>query len=450
MENTKSIDSHQTSTDTPNRDFSSNNNENSDINEGIVVANPKIDDAILNFRKNVEALYSAAAMTLTIFSQMEEHFDDEFKKVRDDHGSVVKDDGETQSIEFPLEFAGDVNQRLRELHRSRTALAITPKSFILALISHYDAYLAELLKAIYYLKPEILSGSDKTLTFSELSEFNSIEDAREFIVERETESTLRESHAKQFEMLEKKFNVKLRSGLDIWPAFIELTERRNLFTHSGGKVSRQYLIVCKKHGVPIAEKLRPNDELDVDIDYFKNAIEIILEVGVKLGHVLWRKINDSDRESADTALNQTIYEYIQDKHYERAIKVADFAINVVPKHSSEQLRLYMYINMCNAYRLAGEKNECRRLLERIDWSALGNKYRLANAVLAEDYSSAADIMRAIGPSGEVNKYEYSDWPVFNEFRESSEFLDAYKDVYGEHYRIVTKDEKSDRINSGSE
>jgi hypothetical protein len=72
----------------------------------------------------------------------------------------------------------------------------------------------------------------------------SIEEAKLQLVDKEVEVVLRASHTEQFEWFEKNLSVKLRSGLEIWPTFIELTERRNLFAHGDGVVTQQYLSVC--------------------------------------------------------------------------------------------------------------------------------------------------------------------------------------------------------------
>jgi hypothetical protein len=149
---------------------------------------------------------------------------------------------------------------------------------------------------------EILNGSDRTITFPELVAFDSIESARNHVVEKEVESILRESHADQFDWLEKKFKLPLRKDLSIWSDFIEVTERRNLFVHSGGQVSGQYLKVCQSHKFDTG-KTSKGDVLAVSPDYFSKAYGIVFEIGVKLAHVLWRKLMPEERKRADQNMN---------------------------------------------------------------------------------------------------------------------------------------------------
>lgn len=67
--------------------------------------------------------------------------------------------------------------------------------------------LGSLIKEIFRIKPEILNGSEKNLTYKNLIRFDSLNAARDFIIENEVESVLRESHSEQFNWLEKKLSM---------------------------------------------------------------------------------------------------------------------------------------------------------------------------------------------------------------------------------------------------
>jgi len=80
-------------------------------------------------------------------------------------------------------------------------------------------------------------------------EFNSLEKARSFILEKKSKSVLRKSHIEQFTWMEEKFKMKLRKDLQVWPCFVELTERRNLFVHNDGVLSNQNIDICKENNI---------------------------------------------------------------------------------------------------------------------------------------------------------------------------------------------------------
>ena len=61
-------------------------------------------------------------------------------------------------------------------------------------------------------------------------------------------------------------------------------------------------------------------------------------------------------------------------------------------------------------------------------------FRLAEAVLKEDYGAAGAWMRRIGPKDDLlNEHAYHTWPLFLEFRSSDQFANGYADVFGHTY-----------------
>jgi hypothetical protein len=167
----------------------------------------------------------------------------QFAEFVDDECTRIEES--TQKKTYTVE-SGQYSQLMRLLRRiQKTELAqeLVPRSLFVSLVSQFDAYLGRLIRQLFKIKPEILTTSANTLTFAQLTEFGSIENAREYIIDKEIESVLRKSHSEQFDWLENKFGLPLRSNLPAWTLFIEITERRNLFVHTNGLVSHQYLEV---------------------------------------------------------------------------------------------------------------------------------------------------------------------------------------------------------------
>ena len=106
--------------------------------------------------------------------------------------------------------------------------------------------------------------------------------------------------------MQQKFKVKLKEGLAIWPTFVEVCERRNLITHTGGKVSDQYLASARANRFEVTNVVL-GQKLQVTPDYYRSAVDAIYEVGAKLCHVFWRKFAEDQREAADDALNMLGY-----------------------------------------------------------------------------------------------------------------------------------------------
>lgn len=335
--------------------------------------------------------------------------------------------------------------RYRELHRriesAQISLRIVPRSLLVALVSQFDTFLGGLLRVLFYLRPEHLNSSERSLTFSEIVDFGSVDAAREHIIEKEIESVLRKSHSDQFLWLEKKFSITLRKELPAWKDFIEITERRNLFVHANGIVSSQFLKVCREHEVAFETPPKVGEELNVTEEYFKAAYKTIYELGFKLGHVLWRKEHPDGLKSADSNLNDVTYGLLHEGKPHLAANLLDFATEVLKKHSDEEFRLMKVMNRAQAYKWIGNNEKCIHILNAEDWSATSNRFKLSEAVLRDNFSTATVIMEQIGSDGSIKKDEYREWPLFREFRKSNEFLKAFEEIFGEKFQMFVIEEE---------
>src|SRR5262249_20380427 len=152
-----------------------------------------------------------------------------------------------------------------------------PQVMVVGLVSAYDAFLAHLLRAVFSIHPETVLTSEKSIKFSDLINYSSIEEARSSLIEREIDTVIRSSHHDQFAWMEQRFSIPLRDNLAVWPKFIELCERRNLLSHTGGTVSAQYLAVCKAHGVDVVG-LKLGQKLIVTSEYLAEAVRTVYEI----------------------------------------------------------------------------------------------------------------------------------------------------------------------------
>jgi hypothetical protein len=396
---------------------------------------PSIADDLSLFVQHIEALAGSFPFITTLVNAARAATESELGKYLAKHGKVIRRKGTSVTYTVTAEHASKVKRLRNRRDQGRHAGTIIPRSFIVALISQYDSFLGRLVRALFLLKPEVLNAADRTLTFAQLTQFKSVADARDFIVEKEVETVLRKSHAEQFDWLENKFDIQLRAGLTAWPRFIEVTERRNLFVHSDGVVSSQYLQVCQKQGCDLHGGLTVGQTLDVDPDYFIDAYRCILEIGVKLAHVLWRKLAPEEREAADQNLNEISFELINNENFEMARRLLDFATCVLKQYSSEQYRRIYLINRAQTYKWLGRDDEALAVLEAEDWSASSDKFGLTVAVLRDEFAAAAALMRKVGRDGEMKREYYEEWPVFREFRKSEPFAQAYEAVFGVKFSV---------------
>lgn len=349
---------------------------------------------------------------------------------------VKKEEDEEQVIyKVPLELGREFERLQKELYNSINSYSFVPKNTVVAMVSLYDAYIANLIECAYTIKPELLNASGKTFAFSDIIAFESLDNFKKHVMEKDIESILRESHDEQFKILSKRFDVPLTNDLPNFNNFIEITERRNLFVHTNGKVSSQYLKKCKSRPVDHKEKdVQIGEELFATPEYVEQCYEILFEIGVKLGQVIWRKL-ENNLEKADDSLIDIGYQLIKNGKYSLACVILDFACKSYVKHFNKASEYVLCVNRALAYYLHGDQTKCIEIIDSVDRSGTDLKYKLAHRVLLEQYEDAVKIMKSIGNDAQM-RIAYAEWPLFNNFRKTLHFKDTYKEIFGQDYQYT--------------
>lgn len=396
------------------------------------VASNGLSEVLLRFVHDVEALARTLYVSMNTLSVGLKSQSDLLQKFVDKYGVPAEQEG---SYLLDARYQPQASRLGRRLRQMRRGLELVPISISVSLVSAFDALIGGVLAKVFLRRPELLGGSERSLNLEQLNQLGSIEAATEYVVGKEIETVIRKSRADQFKWLEERFDLPLRKGLDSWPDFIEFTERRHCFVHNNARVSDQYLQVCRTHGVLGLDDVEKGAKLEITPEYFAAAHRCTLELGVKLGQVLWRKIFPEELVAADTNLNQISYDILADGRWGLAAILLDFGCETLKKHGSEETRRMLVINRAQAYRWQGDEEECVRIIESEDWSASGDNFVLAVAVLREDFDAAAAAMERLGERG-LPEYAYQDWPLFREFRETRHFIDAYERVFGRSFEDV--------------
>jgi hypothetical protein len=317
--------------------------------------------------------------------------------------------------------------------KTQIARKIIPRSYLVMLVSQFDFFVGDLLRVVFRLKPELLDLSEKSLTYAELKGFRSIEAAGEHLIESQIDQVLRKSHLDQFDWLDKKLGLSLPPDLFDKSTFVEVTQRRHLFVHSNGFVTAEYIRNCKMHGVDLPNGISTTTELDVSEEYYIAAFINIYEVGFKLAHWLWRKILPGQLAAADSNLiNSTVMLLIEGR-FKLASRLLDFSTTTLKKHKDEDARMRLVINRAQAHKWLQNNDKAMEILNGEDWSATGPDFKLAVAVLRDDFNEAESIMKQLGSKAAVTRLDYGYWPLFREFRKSKQFLEAFEDIFGEPF-----------------
>lgn len=303
------------------------------------------------------------------------------------------------------------------------------KSLFINSFACFDAFMGNLLRAVYSKEPRLQKSIEKTLNFDDLGHFSSVGQLKQYLVEKEIDSFRRDGYVKQFKALESKLNIKTLREFKNWPAFVEASQRRHLFTHCEGIVTKQYLSVCREAGYKFDSKIKVGTKLEMNPKYHQDSIQVVAEVGVKLGITIWRKLFPEEIPISDQYLASAVVEAIKDSASKYALSLGEFAVGL-PNISGDLYERMFAINYAQSLKWFSSHEDCSKFLKKYDWTASSVEFQLAVAVLLEDFDKAKNLMVAIGSDSEtVGKMDYLNWPLFKEFSKSDEFKTAFKRIF---------------------
>ena len=332
-------------------------------------------------------------------------------------------------------------RHVRSLMRSIQSLNRADTMFrshaLVCIVSRYDYYLSDLLKNAYRKNPGQATGGDRALTYNDLLSLDSLDNLVELFILKEIDTFLHEAHDKQLKVLDQEFKLGIVDEFSGFSLFVEMTERRNLFVHGGGVVTKYYLRRCKEINYPVPTHIKPGAILSVSEDYFRSVITCMYELGVRLGFALaCRLYSDNLKDIHNCLLSEIGFPLLQSERWELARQVFDFALSWPEKYIlNDEARRYYVINNAIALNHLNRHQEALDLLSKYDWSSQSERMLLAISVLRHRWKQAEGIMSGMKGDKPFTEDNYRTWPIFKEFRATKEFRRAYKKIYGKRFVV---------------
>ncbi|MDL1989052.1 MAG: hypothetical protein LWX08_15710 [Deltaproteobacteria bacterium] len=358
---------------------------------------------------------------------------EKYKQIYEESFEILEDNDSSEKI-IVIKNILDTHVKIDRINKSELLSDLATGHF-LTLFATFDAFTGDLLTAVYAKKPELFNSLDRSMSISEMLTYGNVDDIKKIILASEIEAFRRKSYLQQFQALENRFVLNLRKFKN-WSKFVECGQRRNLFSHCDGRVSEQYISICNDNEFKLPEDTIVGSKLKLSTEYLFNSCNLIIEVILKLGQTIWRKLLPQELEEADKQLISIQYDFLRQSDWRCAIMAGDYAVSL-PNYASTVNSIILMINHIIALKNCKLDDQVNKLLDSQDWSALCNDFRIAEKVLREDYDAALDIMEKIGMKGDfIDEHAYHVWPLFREFRQTEQFLKGYKKVYG--YDFATK------------
>ncbi len=362
------------------------------------------------------------------------------KKAQDDFQGEIKKlpdgkdkDGRPIKISTPdHQFA--IERTHRNLQSTLKAAELMPGVMLMGIVSQFDVFYAHIVRHVLSIYPHKIYESEKELKTVDVIKYSTIDELKDDLLDKYIGRILRDSHHDQLKWVEDALDLKLRKDEALLKRFIEITERRNLFVHCDGVVNQQYISVCKRHAVDISN-ISIGQKLNVDASYFDDACDLFIEIAFKLHQIIWRNITkNTDAKSADRPANNIIFNLIVSRNYRLAKTLCIFHKEHCAHHSDQEYKLMLCLNLAQCHKWLDEENEMKAVLSEFSWKSMSALFHLAYCVLTDDIDAAAKLMSAIPASeSSFNKSFYGEWPIFQRFIKSNEFIEAYQSVYGEPF-----------------
>ena len=335
-------------------------------------------------------------------------------------------------FDVPIKHRKEWNDLSKEKDRIDNALREYPRSLFIHLISVYDHFFSKMIKC-YLTSVQgsiMVCGADKSVSYQEIMGCSSLDELKNKIIEQEIDNLMRGSHKAQLDWLFSKVKGPNEINEDLVKSFIEMAERRNLFVHTDGVVSKQYINVCKQNKIKLDEDVKIGRLILLLPDYFNDSINILFELSSVLTIYLVKSLY-KDCDYVDHVIAEHIFICLQDKNYKC---VQNLSTYLKKWKLNNAIQMMVDVNYILTFYLQGDDKTTNEFVSQIDWSNCSEEFKLAKAVLEKKWKEASSIMMKCGNNPKEEKQDaYISWPLFEKFRMTTEFAKTYRVLFGESF-----------------
>lgn len=322
------------------------------------------------------------------------------------------------------EKAAKFQEAMDKLAESGQKIRLLYNGSLMNLVSHVELFFADVIHFYLDRFPGCLRESEKQFSLEDLDSFDSIEDARQYLIQRKVEGVLHGSFEDWIDFLRKRANLSMSYLDDDMDKLVESFQRRNLVVHAGNRVNQTYISNVTGS---FAENVEIGERLRVDREYLDDRIDLLEKNCLLIGFELWKQL-DLEDENRAYELVKLSFEHLKRSRFGIAESLSYFLFN--DKAQTEPLRLIGKINYWLSLKRQGRWSEVRQDAENADFSAKGLRYRLAHASLCEREDKFFELLEPTIQSTELSADHLREWPVFREMRESEHLENRLSEIEG--------------------
>lgn len=323
---------------------------------------------------------------------------------------TTKDGKRSYSINVKGELNKKFSEALKQFRIARGRENLLYQNSLISLISAVESFLSQIIHFYYETVPAVLSDKDKVLSFDDLKNFGTVEDARIYLIEKKVNDVLRGSFSDWVKFFRSQLNLSMSYIDPYMEMLVETCERRNLLVHNAGIVNSIY--TSKVHS-DLRKGLKKGSKIELSRDYLDKRINYFEEYSLLIAAELWKKLKPSEKERSEALVGIT-YEHLLAARWDIAEGLSYFQKN--DKEMPEVSLLIANLNYWLCIKRQGRWDEIKSIVENEDFSAKGLRFQLALLSLLEHKDEFFKILPGAIRCKEIHEIELIEFPIFEEVR----------------------------------
>lgn len=392
--------------------------------------NTDLGKCVWDFYNNLKSLYELASVSDLISRAFVTSF---FQNMIMEHSEknfpVVETFKEVPIFGLDFHNREYVERNIKRWDEIDSGFSKLPQAVLLSIVASFDTAFSEYCKILLKSRPERLAKGDKKYSLSEMLKMGSFDKALDAIVDDEINQIMRKSHFEQVDYFEKMFNISIKSHYKRWGNFVEIFERRNLCAHGNLIVNEIYVENCNKNSYSV--DLSMGDILNVDSEYLKSSLDILIEFGILLAFSSWQKQVPTSILESFEAIVEISFNLLTDHHPTVAANILEYALAVKGKGIDEKTNKMMVVNLAIAYKSISQNKKCEDLINGTDWSASSPLFKVCANSVIENKGEVYKYLEAAKLSDGLSIESIRGWPAFKWMLKDEKFQDECRRVFAE-------------------
>ncbi len=258
--------------------------------------------------------------------------------------------------------AYSATQRIATYYGAVDAL---PRTLLVALVSQMECLQGTLIGWMLKVKPDLVREDRRgEITFEQLLSYASIEEAKNDQIERFVRKRTSGGPEADIRWFTRHLNVAIEE-MPCFKVYLEVNDRRNRFVHHNGLVSPAHLEQRKARGMS-THGMKTGEIIPCDSSYLREAQRAIVQLGVVLTQLVWRKFlpgEGADSGQATFTLATLQKDLIYNREYDLGAFIGEFYRTKIAESDESGSDYSIFVNECSALRQLGKMEESRRVFD---------------------------------------------------------------------------------------